>query len=61
MNGLSARATARGVTLTPVDLAPLFAGKGGTLTHILDPTPDIHPTDAGYAVIADVLLRAYRR
>lgn len=61
VGGLTARATERGVILTVVDLAPLFAGKAGTLTHILDPTPDIHPTDTGYATIAEALLRAYTR
>ncbi|MGN6672419.1 MAG: SGNH/GDSL hydrolase family protein [Thermomicrobiales bacterium] len=53
-------ATSRSVTLTTVDLAPLFAGQGGQLTHILDSPPDIHPNDAGYAVIAEAIQRAYR-
>ena len=54
----AARAGERGVTLTLVDLAPTFAGKGATLTHIRDATPDIHPTDAGHAAIADLLITA---
>jgi lysophospholipase L1-like esterase len=53
-------ATSRGVTLTTVDLAPLFAGQGGQLTHVLDSPPDIHPNDAGYAIIAAALRQAYR-
>ena len=44
-----------------VDLAPLFAGQGSKLTHILDNPPDIHPTDAGHAVIAEALVRAYKK
>lgn len=54
----AARAATRGVTLTLVDLAPAFAGKGATLTHIRDTPPDIHPTDAGHAAIADLLIKA---
>jgi len=54
-------ASARGVTLTTVDLFPLFAGRAGTLTHILDTEPDVHPTDAGYRVIADAIIAAYRQ
>ncbi len=64
MGGVTAAqsvATARGVTLTTVDIFPLFAGRAGTLTHILDTEPDIHPTDAGYRVIADAVASAYRR
>jgi lysophospholipase L1-like esterase len=61
IGNLQAPASGRGVTLTTVDIAPLFAGQGGKLTHILDPTPDIHPTDAGHTVIAEALLKAYKR
>lgn len=53
-------APTRGVTLTTVDLFPLFAGRAGTLTHILDAEPDVHPTDAGYRVIADAIVAAYQ-
>ena len=35
-----------------------FAGHGGTLTHTLDPTPDFHPNDGGYRIIADAFLTA---
>ena len=57
---LQPRAAGRGVRLATVDLFPLFAGKAGTLTHILRSPPDIHPTDAGYAVIAEAVARAYQ-
>jgi lysophospholipase L1-like esterase len=57
---LQPRAAGRGVRLATVDLFPLFAGQAGTLTHILDSPPDIHPTDAGYAVIADAVTRTYQ-
>lgn len=33
-----------------------FEGRGGELTHTLDPTPDFHPNDAGYEVIARAFL-----
>lgn len=33
-----------------------FDGRAGELTHTLDPTPDFHPNDAGYAVIAGAFL-----
>lgn len=58
MRDNTARAATRGVTLTLVDLAPTFAGRGGTLIHIRDTPPDIHPTDAGHAAIADLLKEA---
>jgi lysophospholipase L1-like esterase len=53
-------AAERRVTLTVVDLYPLFAGRVAVLTHILDSPPDIHPTDAGHAEIAQAVLRARR-
>ena len=61
VGNLQAPASGRSATLTTVDIAPLFAGQGGKLTHVLDPTPDIHPTDAGHAVIAEALLKAYKK
>ena len=33
-----------------------FAGRGGSLTHTLDPTPDFHPNNAGHRAIADAFL-----
>ena len=33
-----------------------FEGKGGELTHTLDPTPDFHPNDAGHRAIAEAFL-----
>ena len=53
-------AATRGVILTTVDLFPLFAGRAGTLTHMLDADANVHLTDAGYAVIADAVTAAYR-
>ena len=53
-------AAARRVTLTVVDVSPLFAGRVAGLTHILDTPPDVHPTDAGHAVLAEAVLRALR-
>jgi lysophospholipase L1-like esterase len=53
-------AAMRGVTVTTVDLFPLFAGRSGRLTHYLDAESDVHPTDAGYAVIAGAVTAAYR-
>ena len=35
-----------------------FAGRGGELTHLLDASPDAHPNDAGYRIIADAFLEA---
>lgn len=55
---LAPAAAEREVLLTTVDLFPLFAGQAATLTHIA--TGDIHPNDAGYAVIAVALQSAYR-
>jgi lysophospholipase L1-like esterase len=53
-------AAERRVTLTVVDVSPLFTGRVAALTHILDTPPDIHPTDAGHAVIAEAVLRRLR-
>ncbi len=41
---------------TVVDVYPLFAGRGLTLTHVA--AGDIHPTDAGHLVIAGAFQRA---
>jgi lysophospholipase L1-like esterase len=35
-----------------------FEGRGPEYTHTLDPTPDFHPNDAGYEVIAEAFLEA---
>jgi lysophospholipase L1-like esterase len=41
--------------------APDFEGQGRTLTHLLDPTPDPHPTDAGHRLIATAFIAALHR
>jgi lysophospholipase L1-like esterase len=42
------------------DAAPAFEGKGKTLTHVLDPQFDPHPTDAGHRLIAEAFEAAIR-
>lgn len=42
-----------------VDVHPLFRGQAPSLTHITDTPPDIHPNDAGHAVIAAAFLRRW--
>ncbi len=34
----------------------VFVGEGHRLSHLRDPTPDAHPNDAGYRVIAEAFL-----
>jgi lysophospholipase L1-like esterase len=53
-------AAAHRVTLTAVDVYPLFVGRVATLTHITDTPPDVHPTDAGHRVLAQAVLAALR-
>lgn len=48
--------TAQALGATVVDVYPAFVGRGTQLTHIAQ--GDIHPTDAGYALIAHLFLRA---
>ena len=50
----------RDVVLTLVDIAPRFDNQGAKLTHIAEPTPDIHPNDAGYTAIVEALKKVYR-
>ena len=42
----------------PVDLYPLFDGKGATLTFINQ--NNVHPNNAGYKAIADAVVAAYK-
>jgi acyl-CoA thioesterase I len=49
-----------GVTVTVVDVYPLFVGKAADLTHIGEGTLDIHPTNAGYAVMTTAFRKVYR-
>jgi len=43
---------------TVVDVHPLFGKKALKWTHILDPIPDIHPTNKGHKVIAKAFTKA---
>ena len=43
---------------TIVDVYPLFVGNGPFLTNITK--GDFHPNDAGYEVIADAFIKAYK-
>lgn len=54
------KAKSRDVVLTLVDIAPRFDNQGAKLTHIAEPTPDIHPNDAGYTAIVEALKKVYR-
>lgn len=38
--------------------APAFEGRGGALTHVLDPAFDPHPNDAGHRAIANAFAAA---
>lgn len=40
------------------DPSAAFQGKGGELTHVLDPQFDPHPNDAGHRIIADAFIDA---
>ena len=55
LNGVIASVAARYDVLL-ADPRRDFAGAGARLTHLLDRTPDAHPNDEGYRVIADAFL-----
>lgn len=56
------RRVARSYPHTAVaEAAPAFEGRGPNLTHVLDPTFDPHPTDAGHRLIADAFIAALKR
>lgn len=55
------KAADRDVTLTLVELAPLFNKQGAKLTNIAATPPDIHPNDAGHAAIAEAIKKVYRK
>lgn len=57
LNGVIATVAARYDVLV-ADPRRDFAGAGARLTHLLDRTPDAHPNDEGYRVIADAFLEA---
>ncbi|MBF6599695.1 MAG: SGNH/GDSL hydrolase family protein [Dehalococcoidia bacterium] len=60
LDDLIRRVAARYPRTAVADAAPSFQGKGATLTHVLDPKFDPHPTDAGHRLIADLFEAALR-
>ena len=52
--------TARRHDAVLADPRAAFRGRGDELSHLLDPTPDAHPNDAGYEAIAAAFLQALR-
>ncbi len=56
-----ARVAARYQHTAVAAAAPAFAGRGASLTHVLDPAFDPHPNDAGHRLIADAFLAALKR
>jgi len=38
-----------------------FRGRAPDLTHVMEPEEDFHPNDAGYRLMADLLIAAYER
>ncbi|MBI5283538.1 MAG: SGNH/GDSL hydrolase family protein [Chloroflexi bacterium] len=61
LDDVIARVAARYQHTAVAAAAPAFAGRGGTLTHVLDPAFDPHPNDAGHRLIADAFLAALKR
>jgi lysophospholipase L1-like esterase len=47
------------VDATVVDAYDAFKGKGDQLTAVGGPSSDFHPNDAGYRLLADLLIAAY--
>jgi hypothetical protein len=43
-----------------VSLFDEFRGDASELTHVMEPEEDIHPNDAGFRLIADLLTSAYK-
>lgn len=52
------RVGARYARTAVAEAAPAFEGRGGALTHVLDPAFDPHPNDAGHRAIADAFAAA---
>ncbi len=52
-------AAAPGVDAEVVHLLDAFQGRAPDLTHVMEPEEDFHPNDAGYRLIADLLIAAY--
>jgi lysophospholipase L1-like esterase len=52
-------ATRPGIDAQVVETFDAFEGKGEELTHLADPDANFHPNDAGYRLLADLLIAAY--
>jgi lysophospholipase L1-like esterase len=52
-------AAAPGTDAEVVHLADAFRGRAPDLTHVMEPEEDFHPNDAGYRLMADLLIAAY--
>lgn len=54
-------ATAPGIDADVVRTFAAFEGKGTQLTDVGGPDADLHPNDAGYRLLVDLLIAAYKR
>lgn len=54
-------AAAPGIDADVVETFAAFEGKGGELTNVNGPQGDFHPNDAGYRVLADLVIAAYQK
>lgn len=61
LDDMLARVVARYPHTAVATTAAAFEGEGATLTHVLDPQFDPHPTDAGHRLIADAFIAALKR
>jgi len=50
-----------GIDADVVHTFTAFNGKGGELTGVNGPEADFHPNDAGYRLLADLLIDAYKQ
>jgi len=54
-------ANSPGVDAEVVHLFDAFRGRAPEFTHVMEPEEDFHPNDAGYRLMADLLIAAYER